>query len=116
MLERAGFAADEAEGAVQRMRAFGYLDDARFAAGRAETLASRGAGDRKIELDLQRHGVDLELRASALAALEPERARAGRVVERRGATPATARLLASRGFSADAVDAVIADLDADAIG
>jgi hypothetical protein len=44
----------------------------------------------------------------ALARLDPERERAERLVGRRGATPATARLLAGRGFDEDVVSAVVA--------
>jgi SOS response regulatory protein OraA/RecX len=116
VLERAGFEPAACEVAVERMRALGYVDDARFATSRADALASRGAGDHKIEHDLERHGVDAELRASALDALEPERARAERIVEHRRADRTTARLLASRGFSPDTIAVVIADPETDAVG
>jgi hypothetical protein len=45
---------------------------------------------------------------SALAGLEPERERAAALVARRGATPATARLLAGRGFDEELVAALVA--------
>ncbi len=116
VLARAGIADDERERAIEQVRALGYLDDSRFALRRAESLAERGVGDLKIELDLERHGVSSELAAAALSSLEPERGRAQRIVARREATPATARLLLSRGFSREVVEAVVADSDTWAIG
>lgn len=116
VLARAGVAEGERERAIEQVRALGYVDDSRFAFRRAESLAERGAGDLKIERDLERHGVSSELVAAALSSLDPEQARVQRIVARREATPATARLLLSRGFSADVVEAVVADSDTWRIG
>lgn len=115
-LERAGVSAEERERAIEQVVTLGYVDDARFASRRAEALSDRGAGDHKIELDLERHGVTRELVAAVVAALPPERDRAARILARRGATVATARLLASRGFSDDVVESVVADTGAWGIG
>ena len=70
----------------------------------ARALAERGKGDQAIRFDLRRQGIDAELIDSALGELQPERARAERIVSRRGAGAKTARLLASRGFDREAVE------------
>ena len=71
---------------------------------RAEQLASRGSGDLLIGDDLERQGVPPELVRLAIAALEPEAARADAIVAARGTSPKTARYLASRGFSEAALE------------
>jgi len=86
----------------------GLLDDGRFALERARVLAERGKGDAAIRFDLEGSGVSASAVEEALARLDPERERAERLVGRRGATPATARLLAGRGFDEDVVAAVVA--------
>jgi SOS response regulatory protein OraA/RecX len=83
----------------------GVVDDARFAAGRADALASRGYGDAAIRHDLERQGIAAEAVSAALAGLEPEGERARRVVARRGASGRTARYLAAKGFGEEAVEA-----------
>ncbi len=107
-LRRAG--ADESEvGAVlDELERVGLLDDGRFACERARVLAERGKGDAAIRFDLESAGVEVAAVEEALGRLDPERERAERLVGRRGATPATARLLAGRGFDEDVVAAVIA--------
>jgi regulatory protein len=107
-LARAGVGPDEAEDALGRLRQAGVVDDRRFAGDRARALAEWGKGDAAIRFDLERQGVAAEQIDEALAALEPERERAERIVARRGASPATARLLANRGFDVDAVEAAVA--------
>lgn len=107
-LRRAGITAEHAEAVAEDLTRAGLLDEGRFAFERARVLAERGKGDAAIRFELHRAGVEaLEVEA-ALAALDPERERAARLVERRGATPATARLLASRGFDEDVVAAIVA--------
>jgi regulatory protein len=107
-LTRAGVEAGELEQVIAELRAVGLLDDGRFAGRRARALAERGKGDAAIRFDLRRQGVDGELVEDALAGLEPERERAARIVSRRGSGPKTARLLASRGFDREAVEAAVA--------
>jgi SOS response regulatory protein OraA/RecX len=107
-LERAGVDPAEAEIVLARLRDEGAVDDARFAANRARALAERGKGDAAIRFDLARQGIGSDTIENALAALEPERERAARIVARRGAGPATARLLAGRGFDEDTVVAAVA--------
>jgi regulatory protein len=107
-LRRAGVGASEAEEVLAELERLGLLDDRRFALERARVLAERGKGDAAIRFDLARSGVSGNAVEEALAQLDPERARAERLVASRGATPATARLLAVRGFDEDVVAAVVA--------
>ncbi len=103
-----GVGEDARHEALETLARIGYLDDERFARTRAEQLAGRGTGDALIRHDLEGRGIDPELVVAALDALEPERARAERIVAGRGRSGKTARYLASRGFGADALEAVIA--------
>jgi regulatory protein len=107
-LLRAGVGENDADQAVDELLRAGLLDDARYARERARVLAERGKGDAAIRFDLFGAGVEAEQVEEALAALEPERERAAMLVVRRGATPATARLLAGRGFDEEVVAAVVA--------
>jgi regulatory protein len=107
-LLRARVGAGEADEVVEELLRLGLLDDGRFARERARVLAERGKGDQAIRSDLRREGVQGAEIEAALAVLDPERERAARLVVRRGASPATARLLASRGFDEDVVAAVVA--------
>jgi SOS response regulatory protein OraA/RecX len=102
-LAGAGVDAAARESALEALERAGVVDDARLAANRAERLAERGQGDAAIRFDLERKGVGQELVEAALAALEPERERARRLVERRGAGERTARWLAARGFDPEIV-------------
>jgi len=105
-LAQAGLEPAAAEEALETLRRGGLVDDERFAAERARVLVERGKGNAAIRFDLERHGVAAAQVDSALAALEPERERAERVVARRGGGPKTARLLASRGFGEEIVSLV----------
>jgi SOS response regulatory protein OraA/RecX len=91
--------------------AAGLLDDARFAETRARALAARGAGDRLVVDDLLRAGVAEATAHAAVATLEPEPARASRIVESRGRTTKTLRYLVSRGFAEESVDGLVAELE-----
>jgi SOS response regulatory protein OraA/RecX len=110
-LQRAGISPAEAEEAVAAVLRAGLVNDGRFALSRAQSLAERGKGDAAIRYDLQQQGLALDEIEPALASLEPERERAERVIARRGGGPATARLLAGRGFAEDAVEAAVAPED-----
>lgn len=107
-LAKRGVAAAEREQALRTLERIGYVDDERVARTRAEQLAARGSGDALIRHDLEGRGVAPELVEAALSALEPERARAARIVEARGRSLKTARYLGSRGFGADALEGVVA--------
>lgn len=89
---------------VSRLVSAGVVDDARFAQSRAEALAERGGGDELIRHDLVARGVAPEDVERALQQLDPERDRARRIVARLGTGPRTARYLARKGFSEEAVE------------
>jgi SOS response regulatory protein OraA/RecX len=108
-LERAGIGdADRAE-ALETLERIGYVDDARVAVSRAETLAARGHGDEAIRFDLEGRGLEAEHVDAALAALAPERERARELAERLGRTPRTAARLQRTGFGADALEDAFGD-------
>jgi regulatory protein len=111
-----GFEEDEREEAIDALLRTGLLDDRRFAEGRARSLARRGAGDRLIRYTLERAGVERQLVAEALEALDPEAERARNVVARRGRGQSTARYLRGKGFSDEVVAAVVADLPGQELG
>jgi regulatory protein len=106
-LEARGVDAADAAEAVDRLQAAGYVDGARFALARAETLATRGWGDDGIRDDLERQGCTAAAVEDALAALEPEARRARALVASLGPSPGTARRLAAKGFSADALESAL---------
>jgi SOS response regulatory protein OraA/RecX len=98
----------EREEALEALRRTGLVDDGRFAERRAAALADRGAGNALIRHDLDAAGIVPDAVDDALDTLGDERERAQRIVERRGASPKTARYLAGKGFSNEVVHAVIA--------
>lgn len=107
-LEQRGVGEAERDEALETLERIGYVDDERFARTRAERLADRGSGDALIRDDLERRGLAADVVELTLAALEPERARAARIAERRGHSVKTARYLASRGFGEETLDALVA--------
>jgi SOS response regulatory protein OraA/RecX len=107
-LERAGFLAAERAEALGALGGAGAIDDERYAHGRAAALAERAWGDGAIRWQLERHGVAADLAEAAVAGLEPEAVRLRRILATRGATPATARQLARRGFAQDVVGDALA--------
>lgn len=115
-LERRGVAAAERERALGTLRRAGVVDDARFAFGRAESLAARGYGDAAIRADLERNGVEDEEIALALGRLEPESARAIPHAERLGGGLRAARALARRGFGEDALEGLVAPAERAELG
>ena len=115
-LERAGVRPRERGDAIDAATRAGLVDDARFAEARAKALADRGAGDLLVLGDLERNGVDDATAHAALATLEPEAVRASRIVASRGATARTLRYLATRGFSEDSLEGLVADLESRALG
>jgi len=82
----------------------GLVDDERFAAGRAAQLAARGWGDGAIAARLEGAGVDEAVARAAVAALEPEAARAEALVHAVDDPLRRARLLARRGFGEDTLE------------
>jgi regulatory protein len=114
-LERAGIGDTARAGVLQRAERGGLVDDARFAEKRARQLAERGAGDLLIVDDLVRQGDDDAVARAAVGQLPAEAERAAAVVERRGPSARTLRYLASRGFSEDSLEALIADIGSGAL-
>lgn len=114
-LERASVAPADRRDLVERATSAGLVDDARFAEARARTLAERGAGDLLVLDDLERHGVEPELSREAVASLEPEAARAARIVAARGPGARTVRYLAARGFSEASLEPFVADVEGGAL-
>jgi SOS response regulatory protein OraA/RecX len=108
-LTEMGVREGEREDALERATRAGLVDDGRFAARRARSLAERGAGDRWVLDDLGQRGVDPELARAAVAELEPERVRASRIAAARGRSVKTVRYLASRGFAAESLEDLIAE-------
>jgi regulatory protein len=106
-LERAGIGATARAETLATLTDVGALDDGRYAASRARSLVERGLGDAAIRWRLENDGVEPSIVDEALAGLQPEPERAARIVAVRGASSATARLLARRGFGEDAVEAAL---------
>ena len=109
-LDRAGVPAATREESLETLARAGLVDDARFSLNRAEALARRGFGDAAIRHDLAGQGVAVELAEAAVLGLDPETERARRIVERRGPGARTARYLAGKGFSEEAVEAALAPI------
>lgn len=101
---------------VAAARRAGLVDDERFAAGRAELLARRGAGNDLIADDLEQQGITFEGIRAAIGQLQPEQDRAAAIIEARGLSPRTARYLAAKGFSDSTLEPFIADLATDPLG
>jgi regulatory protein len=106
-LARAGVGDSERADALDTLERVGYVDDARFAASRAGSLAARGYGDEAIRHDLTDHGVDGEAATSAICGLEPEVDRARELVERLGRSAKTAQQLARKGFCEESLETAL---------
>jgi SOS response regulatory protein OraA/RecX len=104
-LARAGVEDDRRADALDALERIGYVDDSRFAEGRAHSLAERGYGDEAILALLTADGVAPEVAAGAVGGLLPEEERASAIVASLGASPRTAARLARKGFGPDAVEA-----------
>ncbi len=108
-LDRANVAPAARAETIARLTDAGALDDERFARSRAQALADRGAGDFLVRHDLEMRGIAAEAVEAAIASLDPEAVRAARICFRRGAGPKTARYLARKGFSDDAIESSCAE-------
>jgi regulatory protein len=115
-LEARGFGDEVRAHALETLSRTGLVDDARFAASRARSLSERGAGDRLVRHDLAAAGVALDAVEQAIAALEPERERAARIVARRGPSAKTGRYLVAKGFSEDVAAVLVARPGDEALG
>jgi SOS response regulatory protein OraA/RecX len=103
-LSRRGMRTEAQEDALAALEQAGLVDDGRVASARAEALAARGYGDAAIRFKLEGEGLAAELVGEAVAGLEPEAVRAGKLLDRRGRGPASVRWLASRGFDAGTLE------------
>jgi len=106
-LERARVAPSVAAEVAGTLERAGLVDDERFAANRAESLAARGWGDAAIAARLEAVGVDEAVARVAVAALDPEAVRARLLVERESDPVRQARLLARRGFGEETLESVL---------
>jgi SOS response regulatory protein OraA/RecX len=105
-LARSGHVGAAREDAIESLGRAGLIDDARLAESRAEVLARRGYGDAAIRADLRRRRIADETSAHAIAALEPELTRVGRLLVGKEITPSLLRRLAGRGFSRETLEEV----------
>jgi len=112
-LARAGVDDENRADALAALERIGYLDDARFARQRAESLADRGYGDEAISALLAADGVEPDVAGAAVGALRPEVERAAEIVASLGASPRTAARLARKGFGEDAVEAAAGEFATD---
>ena len=108
-LARRGVGRKERVEAVDRLTDIGYLDDSRFAFGRARSLAERGYGDDAVRFELEQEGVAAERIDTAVAGLAAERERALAVLRGSRSPLAGIRKLAAKGFSADSIEAAAAE-------
>jgi regulatory protein len=106
-LAKAGIGETEREQALETLERVGYLNDARYAATRAEALAGRGLGDEAIRFDLEQRGLDGAAVDEALRALEPEAVRAAAIVARLGATAKTTAQLRRKGFEEESLESAL---------
>jgi regulatory protein len=109
-LDAHGIPSRARDAAVETLERAGLVDDARFAAARARSLAERGAGDLRIRHDLEHRGVSRELVDAVVEALEPERERAFLLVREHGRSIRSLRRLAANGFSPDVLEDLVADV------
>ena len=89
------------------------MDDARFAATRAEVLAARGYGDAYVRHTLEAEGVAAELVEPAVAGLAPEAERAERLAAQGGRTARLAAQLQRKGFGQESLEQAFGSLFAD---
>jgi regulatory protein len=115
-LESRGVGESDRSAVVEKLVRTALVDDRRYAESRALTLAERGAGNERIRYELAFAGIDDEVAEDVIGLLDSEAERAGRIIERRGASPKTARYLAGKGFSEDVVHAVVAHARDETLG
>lgn len=99
---------EERDEALETLVRTALVDDRRFAELRAAALVERGAGNELIRHELARAGIESQLAEETVAALPSETERVARIVALRGAGPKTARYLAGKGFSEEAIGSVVA--------
>jgi SOS response regulatory protein OraA/RecX len=85
----------------------GVVADERLACDRARVLAARGLGDEAIRHHLRRRGLPQGPVDEGIAQLAPEDERAARLAASLGGGARAARMLARKGFSAEAIEASV---------
>jgi regulatory protein len=105
-LEKKGVAPFAREEAVEALEQAQYLNDRSYALDRAQSLAERSYGDIAVRYILEQERVSSELVEEAIASLEPELERARALVAGANDRRRTLRRLATRGFSAEALENV----------
>jgi SOS response regulatory protein OraA/RecX len=115
-LERAGVAPAAERNALLALSEARIVDDARLANGRAATLAERGWGNAAIAARLEAEGIPGADAGSAIAKLEPERARAARATAAMSDPRKLWALLTRRGFDEETIEAVVETLDEETAG
>ena len=110
-LRRRGLPPAHARAAVGALESVRIVDDVRVARSRAAVLCERGLGDEAILARLEQEGLAPDLAREAVEELPPELERAVRLAEGAGTPRNAANLLLRRGFSPDAVEAVVGALD-----
>lgn len=101
---------------IQQLIERRMLDDARLAREIAERFTGRLArGDQAIRAALEQRGIPADLIAETVADLGSEQDRIHMALEDRGdqPLPKNARFLASRGFSAEAIENFVAQAECD---
>ncbi len=109
-LARTGISAAARREALKTAERLGYVNDERFARGRAKALAQRGLGDAAIAYDLEQAGLDESLIASALGSLAPESERAKHLASSLGGGMRAARTLARKGFGRESIEAALPEV------
>jgi SOS response regulatory protein OraA/RecX len=118
-LQDRGVRADAEEATLATLSEAGFVDDERLARGRAAALAERGWGDLAIKARLLGERLPESAVEAAVAELEIEAVRAGRLTTAAGSRRKAWTLLQRRGFAAETIEAVLGGLDetdADGLG
>jgi regulatory protein len=108
-LARRGVGRPERMQAVERLAEAGYVDDLGFAYRRAASLSARGYGDGAVRFELERRGIRPDQVELALSSIPEEHERALDVLRRAPSPSAGMRRLVAKGFSADAIEAALAE-------
>jgi SOS response regulatory protein OraA/RecX len=110
-LDARGIASPEAAAAVETLASAGVVDDERLARARARGIADRGWGDEAVAARLEQEGLPSAAIMRAIAELPTEHERAAVLAAREPDRRAAWRLLGRRGFAPETVEDVLGLLD-----